>query len=187
MQTVGSPERKIERTFRPKALTRILAHSQNRGLSEYQRASWLHTGPSPLPRPPYTLPTPIGGREAYGQQPRLEGKGLLLQSQPETGILHQTVSRLPIANHISLGSWMADVHQEGHSLRSAPQRRHTAHLRWCSCGTPGKPSGQDQIKIHNPSGTVHLPSIWSPELLRPGKGTKHTPNQVCALVEYSRT
>ena len=29
-------------------------------------------------------------------------------------------------------------------------------------------------------GRVRSPSTWSPELLGPGKGTKHRPNQVCA-------
>ena len=63
----------------------------------------------------------------------------------ETGILHQTVSRLPVANHVFLGYWMVDIFQEGCSLRSAPQRRNTAQLRLCFCGTPGKPSGQDWV------------------------------------------
>ena len=67
-QQRGSPEacklwdhqrEKKERTFLPKALTCILAQSQNRGLSEYQRrASWLHTGPSPLPCPLLHAPSP---------------------------------------------------------------------------------------------------------------------------------
>ena len=35
-------------------------------------------------------------------------------------------------------------------------------------------------------GTVHSPSTWWPEMFRPGKGTKRTPNQVCALVEYPK-
>ena len=48
---------------------------------------------------------------------------------PRDGILHQTVSRLPVANQVFLGSWMVDICQEGHSQRSAPQRRHMAHLR----------------------------------------------------------
>ena len=36
-------------------------------------------------------------------------------------------------------------------------------------------------------GRVRSPSTWSPELLGPGKGTKHRPNQICAFVEYPRT
>ena len=50
-------------------------------------------------------------------------------------IFHQTVSRLPVANHIFLGLWMDHICQECHSLRSAPERRHTAHLGLCSWGT----------------------------------------------------
>ena len=108
---------------------------------------------------------------------------------PETGILHQTVSRLPVANHTFLGSWMVDICQEGHSLRSAPQRRHMTHLRQCSCCAPGKPSSRtgEVIKMQGPAGTVCLPNTWSPELLGPGKGTKCTPNRVCTLAEYPRT
>ena len=57
---------------------------------------------------------------------------------PRDGILHQTVSRLPVANQVFLGSWAADVHQESHSQRSAPQKRHMAHLRQRSLGACGK-------------------------------------------------
>ena len=62
---------------------------------------------------------------------------------PRDGILHQTVSRLPVTDNVFLGSWMVDIHQEGHSQRSAPQRRHMAHLRWHSCGAPRKLRGWD--------------------------------------------
>ena len=110
-------------------------------------------------------------------------------SSPETGILNPTVSRLPVDNHVFLGSWVVDNSQEGPNLRSAPQRRHTARLRRCSCLAPGKPSGWDQevIKTHGPPGTVCLSSTWSSEWLRPGKGKECTPNRVCALEEYMRT
>ena len=49
---------------------------------------------------------------------------------------------------------MVDIRQEGRSQRSAPQRRHTAHLRWCSHCTPKKPSGLDWRgeKMHPPPG-----------------------------------
>ena len=63
---------------------------------------------------------------------------------PRDGILHQTVSRLPVANQFFLGTWTVDICQEGHSQRSAPQRRHTAPLRQCSCRAPRKPSVWDQ-------------------------------------------
>ena len=151
-------------------------HSQNKGLSEYQRRASQYG----------LAHHPAGGREEGKQQPELEGKG---QSGPRDSIFHQNVSRLPVANHIFLGSWMVDICQEGHSPRSAPQRKHTAHLRWCSRGAPRKPSSQDWggDKMHHTPGTVCSPSTWSPKLLRPGKGTKCMPNQVCAFVEYSRT
>ena len=95
-----------------------------------RRASWLHTGPS--------LRWRQRGRQVTARAGR---RGAILA--PETGILHQTVGRLPVANHVFLGSWMVDICQEGHSLRSAHQRRHMAHLIQCSCSAPRKPSGQD--------------------------------------------
>ena len=62
---------------------------------------------------------------------------------PKDHIFHQTVIRLPVANHIFLGSWMAHIRQECHSLRSAPQRRHRAYLGLCPCGASRKQSSQD--------------------------------------------
>ena len=62
---------------------------------------------------------------------------------PRDGIIHQTVSRIPVANQVFLGSWTVDICQEGRNLRSAPQRRHRAHLRWRSHWAPRKPSGWD--------------------------------------------
>ena len=92
---------------------------------------------------------------------------------PRYGILHQTVSRLLVANQVFLGSWTVDIHQEGRRQRSAPQKRHTAHLRWGSSTAPRKLRGWDQggDKMHCPPGRVCSPSTWSPELLRLGKGT----------------
>ena len=63
---------------------------------------------------------------------------------PREGILYQTVSRLPVANQVFLGSWKVDICQEGHSQRSAPQGRHTAHLRQHSHCAPRKPSNCDR-------------------------------------------
>ena len=83
---------------------------------------------------------------------------------------------------------MADICQEGHSLTSAPQRRHTACLRQRFWGTlrnlRGWVGGGDKM-LHVP-GTVRSPSTWLPELCRPGKGAKCRPSQVCAFVEYPR-
>ena len=94
---------------------------------------------------------------------------------------------------------MVDIQQEGRSQRSAPQRRHMAHLRQRSCSTPKKSSGWDQGgdkmhcstwgecahqvpghlscsdlgRAHNTGPTESVP-LWStrepePEWLRPGK------------------
>ena len=48
---------------------------------------------------------------------------------------------------------MVDILQEGRSERSAPQRRHTAHLRWHSYCTPRKLSSWDRggDKMHHPT------------------------------------
>ena len=40
-----------------------------------------------------------------------------------------------IANQDFLGFWTVDIHREGHSPRSAPQKRHTAHLRRAPAAT----------------------------------------------------
>ena len=104
-----------------------------------------------------------------------------------------------IANEDFLGFWKVDICQEGCSQRSAPQKRHTAHLREARPQPPGKPSGWDAggDKTHPPPGgdcARHAPgylncsnlgraqnagptesvSLWStqepaPEWLRPGK------------------
>ena len=100
-------------------------------------------------------------------------------------ILCQTVSRLPVVNQVFLGSWAVDVHQEGHSQRSAPQKRHTAHPRRWAGFTPRKSSSRDGGG--NKPQQLRSPSTWSPELLGPGKGTKCRPNWVCAFVEYPST
>ena len=86
-------------------------------------------------------PPMLEAERQVGDSQNWKAKGNL---SPRDGILHQTVSRLPVANHIFLGSWMVDICQEGRSLRSAFHRRHTAHLRWCSCSAPRKQSGQEQ-------------------------------------------
>ena len=76
----------------------------------------------------WSLPPPEAERQADDRQ-SWKARGNL---SPREGIFHQTVSRLPVANQVFLGSWMVDLHQEGHSQRSVHQRRHTAHLRQCS-------------------------------------------------------
>ena len=97
---------------------------------------------------------------------------------------------------------MVDIRREGCSQRSAPQKRHRAHLRRRAHCTPRKPSGWDRggNKMHPPTGgdcarqapghlscsdlgraqnagpTESAP-LWStrepePECLRPGKCTQ---------------
>ena len=68
--------------------------SQNKGLSEYKRASQLWTGPSPA-----------RGKEAGRQQPELERSNLGLRDS----ILYQTASRLPVASQDFLGFWTDDI------------------------------------------------------------------------------
>ena len=48
-----------------------------------------------------------------------------------------------IANQDFLGFWKVDIRWEGRSQRSAPQKRHKAHLRRCTDCTPRRLSGWD--------------------------------------------
>ena len=65
---------------------------------------------------------------------------------PRDGILHQTVSRLPVGNQAFLGFGAVDIHQETHSTPETVLSWHTQ-----------KPSGRDQggDKPHRAPGTVH--------------------------------
>ena len=73
-----------------------------------------------------------------------------------------------IANQDFLGFWMVDI-----------------CLRRCASCTPRKLSGRDRggDKLQLP----FSPNTRSPELLGPGKGTKHRPNRVCTFEEYPST
>ena len=146
------------------SLEHCQARSQNKGLS---RASQLLTGPSPA-----------GDRQA--REARARGGNHSPREASSAKLQAGSV-----ANQDFLGFWTVDIRQEGRSQRSAPQKRHTAHLRRCTSCTPRKLSGRGGggHKSQQP----RLPSTWSPELLEPGKGTKHMPNQVCTCVEYPRT
>ena len=84
------------------------------------------------------LAHPAGRQAGNSQSQKARGK-----LGPRDSIPCQTASRLPVANHVFLGSWMVDIPWEGHSQRSAPQKRHTAHLRRRARCTPRKPSGWD--------------------------------------------
>ena len=97
---------------------------------------------------------PLEAERQAGDSQSQKARGNL---DPRDGILHQTVSRLPVNNQVFLGSWMVDIHQEGRSQRSTPQRRCTAYLRQHSHSAPRKPRGWDQggDKMHCPAGRVH--------------------------------
>ena len=70
----------------------------------------------------WSIPLPEAGRQAGASQSWKE-RGKL------GPIPYQTARRLAVTNQVFLGSWTVDIHQEGRSQRSAPQKRHTAHLR----------------------------------------------------------
>ena len=71
---------------------------------------------------------PLPPQEAERQVGDIQSWKAWGKFSPRDGNLHQTASRLPVANQVFLGSWMVDIRQEGHSQRSALQRRHMAHL-----------------------------------------------------------
>ena len=101
-----------------------------------------------------------------------------------------------------MGLWTVNIHQEGHSQRSAPQKRYMAHLRRHACCTTRKLSGWDwggnksqlstggdcahQAPGHlscsdlgqaQKAGPTKSAPLWStrepePEQLRPGKNTQ---------------
>ena len=122
-------------------------------------------------------PSPAGDREAG--------------DWPQRGILYQTASRVPVANQIFLGFWTVDIYWEGHSQRSAAQKRQTAHLKRARPLPPRKPSGWDRggdkTRLCSPSiwslgraqnaGPTESVASWSTrdpetERLRPGKCTQ---------------
>ena len=100
----------------------FLKPPENKGLS---RASRLWTSPSPT-------------RDRQTGQPEPEGDNRGPREASSTKL--QAGS---FANQDSLEFWTVNIHREGRSQRSAPQRRHTAHLKGCACCTPRKPSGWD--------------------------------------------
>ena len=98
------------------------ASSQNKGLS---RASQLLTSPSPAGDRQARTARARGGNHS----PR-EASSAKLQAGS-------------VANQDFLGFWTVDIRREGRSQRSAPQKRHTEHLRRRAGCTPRKPSGRD--------------------------------------------
>ena len=78
-------------------------------------------------------PQPETGRQA---QPELEGGN--------RGPREASYTKLQadfLANQDFLGFWTVNIRPQGHSQRSAPQKRHTVHLRRRAHCIPRKPSG----------------------------------------------
>ena len=103
------------------------------------------------------------------------------QSRPQRGILYQTASRSPAANQDFLGFWMVDIHQEGRSQRSSPQKRHMAHLRQAHLLPPRKPSldGGDD-KMHSPlEGDCNLQAPGSLSCSDLGRAKKQAQPSLC--------
>ena len=99
------------------------------------------------------------------------------------------LSRLPVANHVCLGSWMADICLEGHSLRSASQRRHTAYLRLYPLTHPGDRVARTREvhKLHSPPGQCVYQAPSRLSSLDLGRAQNAQPIWVCAHVEHPRT
>ena len=125
-------------------------------------------GLAPPPSPPPEAESQAGDSQS------LKARGNL---NHRDGILHQTVSSLPVTNQVFLGSWTVDIHQERCSQRSAPQRRHTAHpgnqssgtrevirgtaqLGECTLQAPGHLSCSDLGRAQNADPTKSVP-LWS--------------------------
>ena len=115
----------------------------------------------------WPIPSPEAERQAGDIQSQ-KARGNL---GPRESILHQTVTRLPVANQVFLGSWRVDICQEGHSQRSAPQRRHRAYLKWHSHSAPGN-------RVARPGRWLrciaHLGQWLSKHLVRKARESTHT-------------
>ena len=72
--------------------------------------------------------------------------------------------------------WFTSTRSVTEKLRSASQRRHTAHFRLHPLTHPGNRVARTREvhKMHSLPGTVCLTSTQPPEQLGPGKGTKCT-------------
>ena len=92
-------------------------------------------------------------RQAGGGQPEPEGDNCGSREASSTKLKTGAV-----ANDEFLGFWTVDIHWEGHSQRSAPQKRHKTQLRWERRLPPRTPSGWDWggDKTHSPPGETEL-------------------------------
>ena len=129
-------------------LRQCQACSQNKGLSKHQRrASRLRTGPSP------TVDKQAGGSQSQ-KVAIVTPERHLLPNCKQALSREASSTKLQagsIANQEFLGFWMVDTHWEGRSQRSAPQKRHTEHLRRHACCTPRKVSSWDGEVIRYPA------------------------------------
>ena len=86
---------------------------------------------------------------------------------------------------------MVDIHQEGHSQRSAPQKRHTAHMRQCTHCAPRKPSCWDRggDKTYSPCGkrtlAKHL-ATWAAQTWEGHKTQAQLSLCLCGVPEPER-
>ena len=142
------------------------ACSQNKGLSKYQRrASQLRTSSFHA-----------GDREAGEGQPEPERGNLGPRKASSTKL--QTGPQLLVKT-----SW--DSGRLTSAQRVAARDQLPQHTR-CHPGNGAVGTGE-VIRCTGHLERLRSPSTWSPELLRPGKGTKRRCNRICASVEYPRT
>ena len=145
------------------------ARSQNKGLS---RAGWLWTSPPPT-------------RDRQGRAARAR-KGQLRPREASS-------TNLQAGSLLTKTSW--------DSGQSTSARRVAARDQLPRGDTHGTPENARPLYTQKTErlgrrrqedaasnlGRPCSPSTWSPERLRPGKGTKRRPHRVCAFVEYRRT
>ena len=150
-----------------------------------QRIEWIPKETSKAVYRP--LPTPPQGREASVRQLEMEGKGQRLPQRPAS------------STKLCAGSQLLTMSSQDPGLLTSARRvaawdhlpRGDTQYTWDGSlmAHPGNWAAWtgEVIKVHRPPGTVCSPSTCSPELLRPGKGTKRMPNWVCAFAEYLGT
>ena len=174
-----------------KALTRSLAHAQNKGLSKYQRrASWLPTGPSPLleverqacnSQSWKTQVAAISAPEIASSTKLLAGSQLLTASSCDPGWL-TSARRVTAWDQLPRGDTgtTETVHfrRTWETQQLGPQRwlTRTARLGRCTRQAPGCLSCSDPGRAQKACPTESV-ALWSaqepePEKPRAGKSTK---------------
>ena len=128
-------------------------------------------------------PTPHRRQAGEGSQPEPEACNRSLGEASSTKLQAGFV-----ANQDFLGFWTVDIHWEGRSQRSAPQKRHMVHLRRRACSTPRKPSSWDGggDKMHSPTGgdcAHQAPGHLSCSDLRKAQNAGPTKYALCGVSE----